>query len=328
MRALVYEAPHTMPVREVPAPTPQPDEVLIKVAYSGICGSELSGYEGKNALRKPPLIMGHEFSGTIASIGGAVTRRDLHPVAPVTANPLITCGMCVYCLSGRHQLCPDRKLLSATLPGSNAEYVTVRASAVHPLPEGMALTTGALVEPAACAVRAVKLAAPAPESQVLVVGAGPIGLLLIQALQDRGVRTIYAADINVRRAEMAKELGAIPVRLDEMRKNVDIAIDAVGAPVVRQACLAAVRSGGRIVWVGLHEPTTSLDINDMIRREIAAFGSFAYNPIDFAEALGALAAGRLALPESWTLVEPLERGAACFEALLDGAPVAKIWLEP
>lgn len=328
MRALVYEAPHTMPVRDIPAPVPQPDEVLIKVAYSGICGSELSGYEGKNSLRKPPLIMGHEFSGTIESIGAAVTRRDLQAGARVTANPLLTCGGCVHCLTGRHQLCAERKLLSAMLPGSNAEYVAVRASAVHPLPEGMALTTGALVEPAACAVRAVKLAAPAPESEVLVVGAGPIGLLLIQALQDRGVKTIYAADINLRRAEMAKELGAIPVKLDDMRKKVDIAIDAVGAPVVRQACLAAVRSGGRIVWVGLHEPNTSLDINDMIRREIAAFGSFAYNPIDFAEALGALAAGRLTLPESWTLIEPLERGAACFEALLDGAPVAKIWLEP
>ncbi len=328
MRALVYEAPHTMPIRDVPVPTPQPDEVLIKVAYSGICGSELSGYEGKNALRKPPLIMGHEFSGTIESIGAAVMRRDLHRGARVTVNPLITCGVCVYCLSGRQQLCSDRKLLSASLPGSNAEFVAVRASAVHLLPESMALTTGALVEPAACAVRAVKLAAPAPESHVLVVGAGPIGLLIIQALQDRGVKTIYAADINPRRAEMAKELGATPVKLDDMRKNADIALDAVGAPAVRQACLAAVRSGGRIVWVGLHEPTASLDINDMIRREIAAFGSFAYNAIDFAEALGALAAGRLSLHESWTLIEPLERGAACFEALLDGAPVAKIWLEP
>src|SRR5258707_13689543 len=122
MKALVYDAPYELVVHDVPMPTIAPDEVLIQVAYSGICGSELSGYEGKNSLRKPPLIMGHEFSGTITQIGDQAAQRrpDLTAGLPVTANPLITCGVCSYCLSGCQSLCVNRKLLSATLPGSNA----------------------------------------------------------------------------------------------------------------------------------------------------------------------------------------------------------------
>lgn len=328
MHALVYEAPHAMPIRIIPLPTPQPDEVRIRVAYSGICGSELSGYLGKNALRKPPLIMGHEFSGWIDAIGTNMARADLSVGQPVTANPLLSCGLCGACLDGRQNLCAERKLISAALPGSNAEYLTVRASAVHPLPADLPLTTGALVEPAACAVRTAKLAQPTPESAVLVAGAGPIGLLTIQALKDRGAKTIYVAETNPRRLEMAVSLGALPTTLDEARKSVEIAIDAVGVPSVRAGCIAAVRAGGRVVWVGLHDATATLDVNDMIRREIVSVGSFAYTALDFADALRALSAGRLHLPAAWTLIEPLERGAACFEALLGGAATAKIWLKP
>src|ERR1044071_427271 len=112
MSALVYEAPLQMNMRKVSVPDLQPDEALIRVAYSGICGSELSGYEGKNSLRKPPLIMGHEFSGHIEAIGGAVARADLKVGAAVTANPLVSCRQCRYCLSGKQQLCQNRKLLS------------------------------------------------------------------------------------------------------------------------------------------------------------------------------------------------------------------------
>ena len=124
MSALVYEAPLQMNMRQVPIPVIQPDEALIRVAYSGICGSELSGYEGKNSLRKPPLVMGHEFSGHIEAIGNAVDRPELKVGAAVTANPLVSCRQCRYCLSGKQQLCANRKLLGAHLPGSNAELVS------------------------------------------------------------------------------------------------------------------------------------------------------------------------------------------------------------
>jgi 2-desacetyl-2-hydroxyethyl bacteriochlorophyllide A dehydrogenase len=332
MTALVYEAPREMHPRDVPVPAVQPDEVLVKVAYSGICGSELSGFEGKNALRKPPLIMGHEFSGTLAQIGERAQARfpQLQIGSRVTANPLISCGRCTYCLSGRQQLCPERKLHSATLPGSNAQFIAIRADAIHLLPEDLELTAASLAEPSACAIHAARIAAPHPDETGLVVGAGTIGLLVIQALLDRGMKTIYCADLNAERLAMAESLGALPVNLDKenLSQHAEVVVDAVGASSVRHACVTAARSGGRIIWVGLHEPESPLPINDMIRREITAYGSFGYTPIDFQNAITALEQGRLWLVEAWTRIEPLARGTACFEELLHGAPVAKIWLQP
>lgn len=329
MSALVYEAPRQMKIRQVPVPVPQPDEVLIQVAYSGICGSELSGYKGKNALRRPPLILGHEFSGTIEAVGGAVDRPELSQGVAVTANPLISCRRCLYCLSGKQQLCPNRKLLSASLPGSNAEFVAVRADAVFPIPPDLSLTAAALAEPTACALHAAGLAAPSPEESALVVGAGPIGLLVIQALAARGLRRIFCIDRNVDRMAMAEKLGAVPATFESLSTEpVALVIEAVGVSATRQGCARAVRSGGRIVWMGLHEADSELPVNDFIRREITTFGSFAYTPVDFYHALQALAQKRFSLDESWTQIEPLTKGTACFERLLQGDAVSKIWLTP
>ena len=329
MSALVYEAPLQMSMREVPLPVIQSDEVLIRVAYSGICGSELSGYEGKNSLRKPPLIMGHEFSGHIEALGSAVNRPELKVGAAVTANPLLSCRQCRYCLSGKQHLCPNRKLLGAHVPGSNAEFVAIRADALFLIPSELSLATAALAEPAACAIHAAALALPAPDEQALVVGAGPIGLISIQALADRGMKRIFCIDLNAERLAMAEKLGAVPATFESLASQpVEIVIDAVGASATRQGCARVVRSGGRIVWIGLHEPDTALPVNDFIRREITTHGSFAYTPIDFDNALQALAQKRITLEEAWTQIEPLENGTACFEKLLHGAPISKIWLTP
>jgi threonine dehydrogenase-like Zn-dependent dehydrogenase len=275
------------------------------------------------------LIMGHEFSGHIEALGNAVDRPELKVGAAVTANPLVSCKQCRYCLSGKQQLCPNRKLLSAHLPGSNAEFVAVRADALFLIPPEVSLATAALVEPAACAVHAAALAAPAPDEQALVVGAGPIGLMVIQALADRGIKRIFCIDLNSERLGMAEKLGAIPATFESLASQpIDIVVDAVGASATRQGCAGIVRSGGRIVWIGLHEPDTILPVNDFIRREITTYGSFAYSPIDFEDALQALAQKRIALEDAWTQIEPLQNGAACFEKLLHGAPISKIWLTP
>jgi len=318
-----------MNMRQVPMPVLQPNEVLIRVAYSGICGSELGGYEGKNSLRKPPLVMGHEFSGHIEAIGTAVDCPELKVGAAVTANPLVSCRQCRYCLSGKQHLCPKRKLLGAHLPGSNAEFVAIRTDALFVIPQELSLTTAALAEPAACAIHAAALAAPSPEEQGLVVGAGPIGLMVIQVLVDRGIGQVFCIDLNVERLAMAEKLGAVPGTFESLESQlVDIVVDAVGASATRQGCARAVKPGGRIVWIGLHESDTTLPVNDFIRREITTYGSFAYTPIDFDNALQALAQKRVTLEDAWTQIEPLENGTACYEKLLHGAPISKIWLTP
>jgi len=197
------------------------------------------------------------------------------------------------------------------------------------IPPELSLATAALVEPAACAVHAAALAKPAPDEQALVVGAGPIGLMVIQALADRGIKQVFCIDLNAERLAMAEKLGAIPTTFDSLESQpVDVVVEAVGASATRQGCARVVRSGGRIVWIGLHEPDTVLPVNDFIRREITTYGSFAYTPIDFEDALQALAQKRIALEDAWTQIEPLQNGAACFEKLLHGAPISKIWLTP
>ncbi|WP_274363813.1 zinc-dependent alcohol dehydrogenase [Paenibacillus thermotolerans] len=341
MRALVYEGPSAMNVREVEAPVPDEHEILIKVAYSGICGSELSGFLGKNSLRKPPMIFGHEFAGTIAGMGRAVEAAGVWRIGDrVTANPLVTCGRCEKCLSGRQQLCGERKLLSAALPGSNAEYVKIPAAFVHKVPESLSLREAALTEPVACAVRVAELAAAKPTDTVLVVGMGPIGLLALQAILQYGVKQVIAVDMNRDRLAIAGRLGASATicpadgdTLEAIReltggRGADIAVDAVGAEITRRQCVQACASGGRVVFTGLHEEESPLPVNLMIRSEISLTGSFAYSEMNFRTALRWLTERKIWLPEG-VVEAPLEDGAEWFERLIKSpGSVSKVLLKP
>ncbi len=341
MKALVWEGPRLTTLREQPAPTPGPDEVLVKVAYAGICGSELSGYLGHSALRVPPLVMGHEFSGTIAAFGpDAQTRHPaLRDGMPVTVNPLSSCGQCDYCRRGQNQLCPSRALIGAGRPGAYAEYVTAPADLVAPLPPGMTLQTGALTEPAAVAVRIGEMAGRLDGEDALVVGAGPIGLLALQALQQQGARRVYITDLDQERLAMGADLGGAALdasRVDVPKvvrertggAGVPVAVDAVGASATRAECVVATRSGGLVVLTGLHEETGPIPAADVIRREIILRGCFAYSPANFADALGRLARGEMRLAP-WMVEAPLAEGGQWFDRLID-APgnVAKVLLVP
>lgn len=337
MKALVYEAPKVMTLRDIGRPQPSRGEVLLRVAYSGICGSELSGFLGQNSLRKAPLVFGHELSGVVEQLGEEAVE-GVNIGDRVTANPLISCGRCQHCVSARHQLCPDRLLLGASLPGSNAEYVVVPATALETVPAGLHLRDAALAEPAACAVHAVSLSGATPADTALVIGAGPIGLFLIQVLKAYGLTQILVTDRNLERCRMAADLGAIPVDSDGSqmlldvddltdRTGVTVAFDAAGTEATRRNCLEAVAPGGRLMFVGLHTDETSLPINTMIRREVTAHGVFAYTPDAFRTALTWLANGRLGLREG--VVEArLEDGPGWYQRLVDGDPAAKVLLRP
>lgn len=338
MRALVYEGPKELNIREVEIPVPDAGEVLIKVAYSGICGSELSGYLGKNSLRRPPLIFGHEFSGTIEQVGDAVTEFTVGQ--RVTANPLVTCMKCEKCISGRQQLCVSRRLLSAALPGSNAEYVKIPSDFVYPIPDSLDLQSAAMTEPVACAVRSVELASPKPTDSVLIIGMGPIGLLALRVFKLHGVSQIIAVDMNRERLHLAQKSGATSifcpsdgdavefVKQATGGRGVDIALDAVGADLTRQQCVMSCTSGGRVVFTGLHAEESALPINWIIRNEIQLLGAFAYSSDNFRTALNLLSEGRVVFGEG-VVEAPLSDGAEWFEALLSqSATVSKVLLKP
>ena len=339
MSALVYEEPLRMTMRTVDRPTPGPEQVLIRVAYSGICGSELSGFLGQSSIRTPPLVFGHEVSGEVVAIGSQVSvDRSFDLGSEVTVNPLVTCGRCRYCSAGRHQLCPGRLLLGASLPGCNAEYVVAPAASVLPIPAGMSLQTAAMVEPVAFSLNAVESSGVRPTDTALVIGAGAIGLFILQVLGEWGVRARYVVERNPARLSMAQEMGCMP--LDASREPIadlvrrathgagaDVAFDAVGSAQTRRAAVASVAAGGTVTLVGLHTDETELPLNTVVRSEITLRGAFAYSPTHFRTGLQWLAEGRVGL-RSGVVVAPLSDGQQWYARLVDGDPASKVLLAP
>ncbi len=341
MRALLWEAARTMNLREHREPEAAADEILVRVGHAGICGSELSGYLGHNALRVPPLIMGHEFAGEIVAVGPLVptVRPDLEPGALVTVNPLWYCGDCPSCAAGLNQLCANRRLLGAHRPGAFAELVSAPAKLALRLPQGMDTRIGALTEPVGCAVRIAELAGDVAEQDCLIIGAGPIGLLSLQMLRFNGAARVFIAEIDEARLAMGEALGGIPLQpravntVEEVKEategaGVAVSVDAVGTALTREQCVSATRASGTLVLSGLHEETSVMPVAAMIRSEIVARGSFAYSPANFARALDLLGQGAIGL-DPWIREAPLAEGGHWFERLIE-APgnVSKVLLTP
>ena len=341
MKALVWEAARTMTLRDEPEPTAAADEIVVRVGHAGICGSELSGYLGHNALRVPPLIMGHEFAGEIVDVGPLVPelRPDLALGALVTVNPLWYCGDCEPCAAGLNQLCGTRRLIGAHRPGAFAEYLSAPAKLALRLPEGMDTRIGALTEPVGCAVRIAELAGAVSDADCLIIGAGPIGLLSLQMLRYQGAARVFIAEIDEARLAMAEALGGIAIQPGEVDTveavleatdgvGVAVSIDAVGTALTREQCVAATKASGRLILSGLHEESSAMPVAAMIRSEITAVGSFAYTPANFARALELLGAGAIRL-DPWIHEAPLGEGGAWFERLIEApGEVSKVLLVP
>ncbi|BBI35467.1 zinc-dependent alcohol dehydrogenase [Cohnella abietis] len=331
MQALVYEGPKQLNLRNIAVPTPRKNEVLVQVERVGICGSELSGYLGESSIRTAPLVMGHEFSGRIVSVGEEVKGFSIGDrVAP---NPLISCRSCRYCLSGYAQLCPDRLLLGAHIAGAFAEYVAVPESNLYILEDKVSYEEGAIAEPLACGVHACRQLKLQPTDRLLICGGGPIGLLAYLAAKQFGVDQVVIYDLNESRLAIARELGAIAVRTNEELINLmpvggfDASIDAVGVQATRSLCVKNTRVGGKVSFIGLHEAESLLPINEIVRNEIQLIGTFAYTPLDFETALRWITEGKIAI-SSWTETASLSEGKACFDKLLSnsGGGVLKFML--
>jgi len=339
MKAVVWLGPRQMEVQEVSGPTPAAGEVVIQVEAVGICGSELSGYLGHNSLRVPPLIMGHEFSGRVTALGEAVTRLHLGDL--VTVNPLVTCGKCAFCRQGLENLCAQRKLIGAHRPGAFAEFVTAPAANCILLPSAFSVVSGSLAEPLACGMRAASVGGVGKGTQVLIIGAGTIGLMCIAAVRKSGGSVTLISDVHPGRLATAATWGAQatcdaraadPAGLAHQLTEglgVDVAIDAVGSHATRQAAVKAVRAGGSVVLIGLHDAESPLEANYVVRSEIHVAGSFAYTPANFAQAVEMLIVGDIQPSEQWLEERRLADCPAAFAQLVDApSAAAKIVLRP
>ncbi len=342
MKALVWEAPKVLNMREQAVPIPADNEVLLKVAYAGICGSELSGYLGHNALRKPPLVMGHEFSGVISTLGKQVNsiNPNLQEGQKVTVNPFSSSGNDELIQRGLDQLSSTRQLLGAHRPGAFAEYIVAPAQSVFPLPNGVSLKQGALTEPLGCAVRIAELSGEVKDKDCLVIGAGPIGLLALQTLLLKGAKRVLIADLEPHRLAMAKDLGGEIINAKEVQtpeavleatngRGVPLSVDAVGTALTRTQCITATMPTGTVILEGLHEEVSNnFPAGVVIRKELILRGSLAYTPANFDTALSLLEQNAIRL-EPWIIEAPLYEGGKWFERLLE-APgnVSKVLLVP
>src|SRR6266849_4955012 len=214
MKVLLLSQYKHLEIAELPEPTPGPGEVLVRVAACGICGSDVHGYDGSSGRRIPPIVMGHEAAGRIATVGAGVT--GLAQGDRVTLDSTIYCGACGYCKRGEVNLCDHRQVLGVSCgdyrrAGAFAEFVTVPARVVYKLPEIISFAEAAMLEAVTVAIHAVSLAEISAESTALVVGAGTIGVLILQALRAAGCKRVFVSDVDATRLKLAKELGAADV---------------------------------------------------------------------------------------------------------------------
>ncbi len=337
MRALWYLGPNRMELQATPAPEPRSGEVVIRVGAAGVCGSDLHGYLGKSLNRKPPLVMGHELAGTVASVGEGV--RDLVPGTTVTVYPLITCGACAACRRGDTSLCPSRQVIGIHRPGGFAEFVSVPRASVVSLPSGLTAFTGSLAEPLANAVHIFNRSVHGLVSRIAIFGAGTQGLMALKLARLLSPAVLISVDVLPTRLDLAKRLGAtaalnaraedVVARIRELTagEGVDLAIEAVGATPSRQAAVASVRSGGTVALLGLGEELTPFNAVDIVNREVTIRGSYAYTYDDFVRAVQMLASGLV--DGDWARAYPLEAGAEVFRRLTtDPGDLIKAILTP
>jgi L-iditol 2-dehydrogenase len=338
MRALVYEGPWQMPLREIDAPEPGSEDVLVRVEAVGVCGSDVHGFTGSTGRRTPGIVMGHEFSGTITAVGPGVTGHA--PGERVIVQPLGTCGACAMCLAGRPNVCQNRTMLGMTYHGAYAEAVRVPQRQLYAMPAGLSWEHGALVEPLAVALHAVNQTPLSLMESVVIVGAGPIGLLALLAARLKGAGTIVVTDRSAHRLALARELGAdLAVNVAEQDPVAAVreltggagahaAIEAVGiTPTVQQA-LAVTRIGGHVTWIGNSAPEVTLNMQQVVTREITIHGVYGFNA-EFGQAIEALSGGRLNVAPLIERVAPLEQGPELVHGLAKGTlEDVKIVLRP
>lgn len=330
MKALVYTGQNTLELREMPDPEPAPGEVLVRVEAVGICGSDMHAYHGHDGRRPPPLILGHEAAGTIASGAGAGRR--------VAVNPLVVDPACPYAMEGRWHLSPTRQIISMPpRPGAFAELFAIPERNVVPIPDDMSIQHAALAEPVAVAFHAVRIGmerlhAPLACCRVIVLGGGAIGLAAALVAQRFGARNVRVAETNpLRRTTLsAADLRNFEPSSDEGAEHdtADLVIDAVGAVATRQVASRMVRPGGVIVHVGLLPGHEGFDIRKITLHEICLTGSYCYTPRDFTQTVEMLDSGALG-SLGWFAERPLADGSAAFRDIDAGVEkAAKIILRP
>lgn len=294
MRAAVMEEVGRLAVLEVPAPRPCQGEAVLHTIAAGVCGSDIHGFAGETGRRAAGQIMGHEAVGSIAAVTPEDSARllelGLAVGDTVVFNPLVGCGVCEECDDDKPQQCGAGHVIGSDEghPGAFAEDVRVPLQQLVPLPVGVPAAHGALVEPLAVAVHAVRRSGVVPGSDVVVIGGGPIGQCMVLAALDAGAIRVRASEPNAARRKVLLSLGAEELGPDAPSPAADVAIDAVGLSATLSTACAATREGGTVCLAGMSAPSLTVQAYEISVAERTLVGSFCYSSNDFREAAALL----------------------------------------
>ncbi|WP_106478864.1 Zn-dependent oxidoreductase [Phytohalomonas tamaricis] len=302
MKAFQVRAPHEYSVTKIDRPQAAPGEVLVRVAYAGICGSDMHIIHGDNAFVRYPRITGHEFSGVVEALGEGVEGVEIG--ARVCVDPVINCGHCYPCRIGRPNVCANLQVIGVHRDGGFEQYVAIPAANLNPLPESIGLDAGALVEPYTIAANVLERMAPHPGDRLLVFGAGVIGLTIVQMARALGIEDITVTDVIDERLITARDLGATRT-VNGLQQDIEAFVreltDGEGMPLIADAaCLPQLlppivrmaSPAGRIGLLGFASAPSELVQLEVIKKELTLVGS-RLNNRRFPQVLELMAAGRL-----------------------------------
>ncbi|MBQ9273809.1 MAG: alcohol dehydrogenase catalytic domain-containing protein [Succinivibrio sp.] len=298
-------APKTITMREVPVPQPGPDQVLVKIKKIGVCGSDIHVYHGTHPYTSYPVTQGHEVSGQIVAVGEYV--KDLKEGQRVTIEPQVFCGRCYPCLHGKYNLCEKLKVMGFQTTGTASEYFAVDASKVTLLPEGMTYSEGAMMEPLAVTVHAAKRFPDLKGAKAVVLGCGPIGILLVQSLKALGAAQVLATDISDGRLELAKSLGAdfvVNTKNEDYAKalveafgpdKADVVYECAGTDITMEQAIQNARKGSTIILVAVFGKRANVDLAKLNDSELDLNTSMMYRHEDFVDAIRFVNEGKIKL---------------------------------
>jgi len=343
VKSLVLTEPKVLRIQESPTPDLAADEALIRVKACGICGSDVHGYDGSSGRRIPPLIMGHEAAGVIEGMGAKVEGFSLGD--RVTFDSTVYCGECEYCLEGKVNLCDRRMVLGVSCGeyrrhGAFAEYVAVPSRILYKLPPSLPFEHAAMIEAVSVAVHAVGRVKFQPGDTSVVVGAGMIGLLLVQAARAAGCDRVIAVDLDKDRLKLAKELGATqsinPLESDTIEtilgatagQGARVSFEVVGSTPTVETAIQATRKGGAVVLVGNLAPQVEFPLQSVVTREITLFGSCA-SAGEYPKCIELMDKGAIKVSPLISAQATLEEGAEWFDRLYaKEAGLMKVILQP
>jgi 2-desacetyl-2-hydroxyethyl bacteriochlorophyllide A dehydrogenase len=302
MKVALFEKPHSLTVRSTPLRTLLPDEVLVKVQACGVCGTDVHIVEG-TSRSTPPVVLGHEFTGTVEHVGIAV--HGITSGQRVAVDPNISCGVCYYCRRGQVHLCANLQALGVDNDGGMAEYCFVPAQQIFPLPEGMQADAAAFVEPVSCAVHGIDRANIRAGDTVVIIGGGTIGLIMLQLARNSGASRTIVVEPLAQKRRIAVELGADLVLnplesdaksavMDITHVGADVVIECVGKPQTAQFALELARRGGTVEFFGVCPIGEKIPIepNQVYFKELTIVGSYV-NPNTFSRSIALLNAGKV-----------------------------------